>query len=103
MNKSGISINEDAFVLLARLSGNDTQLQAGAYEAVRGDTPRSLLERMAHGDPTQTRQPGRAHVRTPVTTAHLVSRPIPAKQTTAQATTTTLNHHSASPPSNDSH
>src|SRR3546814_19850480 len=55
MNKSGISINEDAFVILARLSGNETQLQAGAYEAVRGDTPRSLLERMANGDMTQTR------------------------------------------------
>src|SRR3546814_7101237 len=55
MKKSGISINEDAFVILARLSGNDTQLQAGAYEAVRGDKPRRLLERMANGEMTQTR------------------------------------------------
>ncbi len=54
MNKSGIHINEDAFVALARLSGRDTLLKAGAYEAVRGDTPRALLERMANGDMTQT-------------------------------------------------
>ena len=54
MNKSGIHINDDAFVALARLSGRDTLLKAGAYEAVRGDTPRTLLERMANGDMTQT-------------------------------------------------
>lgn len=55
MNTAGIHINEDAFVLLARLSGNDKRLQAGAYEAVRGDSPRRLLERMADGDMSQTR------------------------------------------------
>ncbi|SHH86896.1 endolytic transglycosylase MltG [Pollutimonas bauzanensis] len=54
MNKSGIHFNEDAFVALARLSGRDILLKAGAYEAVRGDTPRTLLERMANGDMTQT-------------------------------------------------
>lgn len=55
MNQAGIDINEDAFVMLARLTGNDKRLQAGAYEAVQGDTPRILLERMATGDMTQTR------------------------------------------------
>src|SRR5690606_27633925 len=55
MNKAGIHVNEDAFVALARLTGLDKQLQAGAYEAVQGDTPRVLLERMANGDMTQTR------------------------------------------------
>lgn len=54
MNKSGIRINEDAFTALARLTGRDTLLKAGAYEAVQGDTPRTLLERMANGDMTQT-------------------------------------------------
>src|SRR3546814_18441281 len=49
MNKSGISINEDAFVILAQLSGNDKTLQAGAYEAVRGVTPRTLTDRLATG------------------------------------------------------
>jgi len=54
MNKSGIQINEDAFAVLARITGRDTLIKAGAYEAVRGDTPRTLLERMANGDMTQT-------------------------------------------------
>ncbi len=55
MNKAGIRINDDAFVALARLTGRDKQLQAGAYEAVKGDSPRVLLERMVSGDMTQTR------------------------------------------------
>ncbi|NYT57706.1 endolytic transglycosylase MltG [Alcaligenaceae bacterium] len=55
MNKAGIDINADAFVVLARLTGLDKQLQAGAYEAIQGDGPRVLLERMANGDMTQTR------------------------------------------------
>jgi len=55
MNKAGIDVHEDAFVVLARLTGQDKQLQAGAYEAVQGDTPRTLLERMVNGDMTQTR------------------------------------------------
>ncbi|NYT86050.1 endolytic transglycosylase MltG [Pollutimonas harenae] len=55
MNKAGIHVNEDAFVILARLTGLDKQLQAGAYEAAQGDSPRVLLERMANGDMTQTR------------------------------------------------
>lgn len=55
MAKSGIQVNEDGLVLLARLSGLDKQLQAGAYEALRGDSPRRLLERMASGDMSQAR------------------------------------------------
>jgi len=55
MNQAGVRVNEDGFVLLARLTGQDKLLQAGAYEAVKGDTPRTLLERMASGDMTQTR------------------------------------------------
>ncbi|NYT64803.1 endolytic transglycosylase MltG [Alcaligenaceae bacterium] len=55
MEKAGIHVNEDAFVLLSRFTDSDTLLKAGAYEAVRGDTPRSLLERMAAGDMMQTR------------------------------------------------
>lgn len=54
MNQAGIHIHEDGFVLLARLTGQDKLLKAGAYEAVRGDTPRTLLDRMANGDMTQT-------------------------------------------------
>lgn len=55
MKRAGIHVNEDAFVLLSRLTSSDTLLKAGAYEAVRGDTPRTLLERMAAGDMMQTR------------------------------------------------
>ncbi|CAM5362481.1 endolytic transglycosylase MltG [Eoetvoesiella caeni] len=56
MQKAGIAMNADAFVALARLTGRDTLIKAGAYEAVRGDTPAMLLERMANGDMTQTSQ-----------------------------------------------
>ncbi|HEY9281539.1 MAG TPA: endolytic transglycosylase MltG [Eoetvoesiella sp.] len=55
MNTAGIKLHEDAFVAMARLSGRDTLIKAGAYEAVQGDTPWMLLERMANGDMTQTR------------------------------------------------
>lgn len=55
LNKAGIGMHEDAFVLMARLTGQDVHIKAGAYEAVQGDTPRVLLERMASGDMLQTR------------------------------------------------
>jgi len=55
LKKSGVNINEDAFILLARLTGQDTKIKAGAYEAIQGDTPRVLLERMANGDMLLTR------------------------------------------------
>jgi len=55
MNQAGIRVNDDAFVALARVTGLDKRLQAGAYEAEQGDTPRRLLERMASGDMTQAR------------------------------------------------
>lgn len=55
MRDAGIGIQADAFVALARFSGLDKQLKAGAYEAKMGDTPWRLLERMASGDMTQVR------------------------------------------------
>ncbi len=55
MQQAGIDIQEDAFVWMARLSGLDTSLQAGAYEAVRGDTPWMVMERMSSGNMLQTR------------------------------------------------
>lgn len=55
MNDAGIHIHTRGFSLLARLSGQDKQLKAGAYEARRGDTPITLLQRMANGDMTQSR------------------------------------------------
>lgn len=55
MSDAGVHINEDLFVLMARLSGRDVMIKAGAYEAGRGDSPWTLLERMANGDMSQTR------------------------------------------------
>ncbi len=55
MNEAGIPVDENLFVAMARLTGLDTQIKAGAYEARQGDSPRRLLERMASGDMTQTR------------------------------------------------
>jgi len=55
MRKAGIRINEEAFVWLARISGSDKLIKAGAYETAPGDTPLTLLARMASGEMTQTR------------------------------------------------
>jgi UPF0755 protein len=55
MRSAGVRISPRAFVWLARLSGRDKLLKAGAYEAREGDTPWMLLERMANGDMTQVR------------------------------------------------
>jgi len=55
LNQAGVALHEEAFVLMARVSGYDTRLQAGAYEFVQGDTPWTILERMANGDVQQAR------------------------------------------------
>lgn len=55
MQSAGIDVSPHAFVWLARLSGRDKLLKAGAYEARAGDTLWQLVERMANGDMTQTR------------------------------------------------
>lgn len=55
MNASGITVQEDLFVLIARLNKFDTQIKAGTYEAAVGDSPLTLLERMAKGDMLLTR------------------------------------------------
>ncbi len=40
---------------MARLSEQDKLLKAGGYQAINGDTPWLLLERMARGDMTNAR------------------------------------------------
>lgn len=55
MIDSGIALNPDVFVALARFTKKDKQLQAGAYEAKQGDTLWNMLERMVSGDMTQAR------------------------------------------------
>lgn len=55
MNEAGIAVHPDGLVGLARYSGMDKQIKAGAYEAQRGDTPIRLLERMARGEMVHAR------------------------------------------------
>jgi len=52
-NTAGITLWEDGFVWMARLSGRDKLIKAGGYESIRGDTPWLLLERLARGDVNQ--------------------------------------------------
>ncbi|AZS79296.1 MULTISPECIES: endolytic transglycosylase MltG [Achromobacter] len=53
LNAAGVPIWEPGFVWMARLSEQDKLLKAGGYQAIEGDTPWLLLERMARGDMTQ--------------------------------------------------
>lgn len=53
LNAVGVPIWEPGFVWMARLSEQDKLLKAGGYQAINGDTPWKLLERMARGDMTQ--------------------------------------------------
>src|SRR5699024_5416861 len=55
LEEAGIHVHADAWVALARLMGQDRHLKAGAYEAVQGDTPLALLDRMTAGDMRQAR------------------------------------------------
>ena len=51
--QSGVQINPRFFSWLARFGGFDTKLKAGGYQVVQGDTPWTVLRRMAQGDMTQ--------------------------------------------------
>jgi UPF0755 protein len=53
LNTAGVPMWEDGFVWMARLSGQDKLIKAGGYQAIRGDSPWRLLERLARGDMTQ--------------------------------------------------
>lgn len=47
---AGIPIWAPGFVWLARLTERDKLIKSGGYEAVQGDSPWTLLERMARGE-----------------------------------------------------
>ncbi|SAI71119.1 putative aminodeoxychorismate lyase [Bordetella ansorpii] len=51
--QAGIPVWEDGFIWMARLTEQDKLIKAGGYEAVQGDSPWKLLERMARGDMSQ--------------------------------------------------
>ncbi|MCW0208405.1 MAG: endolytic transglycosylase MltG, partial [Achromobacter sp.] len=53
LNEAGVPMWEPGFVWMARLSELDKQMKAGGYQAINGDTPWRLLERLARGDMTQ--------------------------------------------------
>ncbi|MEI2418297.1 endolytic transglycosylase MltG [Orrella sp. JC864] len=53
LNQAGIPVHPRAFALLARLTERDTLLKAGGYEARRGDTAWTLLDRIARGQMSQ--------------------------------------------------
>jgi len=53
MNEAGIPIWEDGFAWMARLSERDKLIKAGGYEARRGDSPWTLLDRLARGEMVQ--------------------------------------------------
>lgn len=53
LNAAGVPMWEPGFVWMARLSERDKLMKAGGYQAINGDTPWLLLERLARGDMTQ--------------------------------------------------
>ena len=53
LSQSGVEINPRFFSWLARFGHFDTKLKAGGYQVVQGDTPWTILRRMAMGDMTQ--------------------------------------------------
>ena len=52
INQTGVPLNVQGFVALARLGELDTKIKAGGYQIVRGDSPLTVLRRMALGDVT---------------------------------------------------
>lgn len=53
INQAGVVLNQQAFVVMARLGELDKTLKAGGYQIQRGDSAWIVLRRMANGDMTQ--------------------------------------------------
>ncbi|MDX9943709.1 MAG: endolytic transglycosylase MltG [Azonexus sp.] len=53
MNAAGLEISADLFVLLARWQARTAAIKAGTYTTQAGETPRSLLEKLAAGKVSQ--------------------------------------------------
>jgi UPF0755 protein len=53
MNAAGLPVPADLFVLLARWQGKAASIKAGTYTTMVGETPRSLLEKLASGKVSQ--------------------------------------------------
>jgi UPF0755 protein len=52
INQAGVPLSSRGFVALARVGELDTKIKAGGYQIVRGDSPLTVLRRMALGDVT---------------------------------------------------
>jgi UPF0755 protein len=50
LNAAGVPVWETGFVWMARLTERDKLIKSGGYEAVQGDSPWVLLERIARGE-----------------------------------------------------
>jgi len=53
MNEAGVPVDADLFVLLARWQGKSGTIKTGSYSTTTGETPASLLEKLASGRVTQ--------------------------------------------------
>ena len=53
MNAAGLAVEPDLFALLARWRGQGGAIKAGTYAVVAGETPRSLLDKLASGKVSQ--------------------------------------------------
>ena len=53
MNTAGLDVPADLFVLLARWQGRSASIKAGTYTAEAGETPLSLLDKLATGKVSQ--------------------------------------------------
>lgn len=54
MNAAGIPLQAELFILLARWQGNSGAIKAGTYATQAGETPRSLLDKLANGEVSQS-------------------------------------------------
>jgi UPF0755 protein len=48
--KAGVPVNPFMFSMLARVTGNDAKIKAGAYELKAGTTPRALVSQLVRGE-----------------------------------------------------
>jgi UPF0755 protein len=53
VHEAGVGVPPQVVIAVARVTGTDTQVKAGGYELVRGETLWTLLTRMSRGDVTQ--------------------------------------------------
>lgn len=53
MNEAGVPVDADLFILLARWQGKSGAIKTGTYSTTSGETPASLLEKLASGRVTQ--------------------------------------------------